>query len=805
MFKTNKKENENLPMLPLRDVVVFPHMMIPFVVGRRSSISGLEQATKLGNRIFLTAQTDASVEEPGIDQVHQVGTVASIIQTVKQSNGNYRVLVEGLHRAKVVGGKKNAQGFIEVELDNIEIDSEAGADLEELLSELTEKFEKYIKISQSLSLDAMLAAIKTDNPAKLSDTIASHLSISTEQKQNLLEMTDPVDRLHAILAILDAEMDKVKVDKRINNRVRKQIEKAQKEYYLNEKIKAIQKELGRGEKGGDEYFKIKEKIKAADMTAEAKEKAEHELERLEAMPPTSAEATVSRNYIDWLISVPWKKKSRENKDLKRAQIVLDEDHFGLEKVKERIIEYLAVRTLVKKMEGTIICFLGPPGVGKSTLARSIAKALKREFVRFSLGGVRDEAEIRGHRRTYIGALPGQMIQMMKKAATVNPVLLLDEIDKMSADFRGDPASALMEVLDPELNKEFTDHYLDVPYDMSQVMFITTANVIHTVPKPLQDRMEIIRIPGYTLTEKKEIVRRHLLPKQLKAHGLNKNKFDISEEAFHHIVEKYTWESGLRNLERLIAKICRKIARKVVEGEKKPVDINTIQQVEELLGTPTYRKSKLEEVDLIGLSHGLAWTETGGDVLSIETILMRGKGSLSLTGKLGEVMQESGQAAMSYIKSRAGSLGIDSKIFSKIDSHVHVPEGAIPKDGPSAGITIATAIVSAFTRIPVRSDVAMTGEVTLRGRVLPIGGLKEKTLAAHRFGIKKVIIPKDNEKDLKDIPEEIASGLEFIPVSTMDEVLKHALAREITPLADVEELLDSVSNEKDKVPEDGRAH
>jgi ATP-dependent Lon protease len=805
MFSSKKKNTLILPMLPLRDVVVFPHMMIPFVVGRQSSISGLEQAAKSGNRIFLTAQKDASVEEPQLEEVFTIGTVASIIQTVRQSNGNYRVLVEGLQRAKVVGGEKHREGFVEVELEPIEETFTMTEEVEQMLAELSEKFEKYIKVSQSMSVDTMLSAIKTDNPAKITDTIASHLSISPEQKQNLLEVIDPIERLDSIIAILNSELDKVKVDKRINNRVRKQIEKAQKEYYLNEKIKAIQKELGRGDKGGDEILKLKKKIEDANMSEEAKEKAMHELERLEAMPPSSAEATVSRNYIDWLISVPWKKKSRESKDIKRAELVLNEDHYGLDKVKDRILEYLAVRQLVKKMEGTIICFLGPPGVGKSTLARSIAKALKRQFVRFSLGGVRDEAEIRGHRRTYIGALPGQMIQMMKKAGTVNPVILLDEIDKMSADFRGDPASALMEVLDPELNKEFADHYLDVAYDMSQVMFITTANVIHTIPRPLQDRMEIIRIPGYTMTEKLEIVKRHLLPRQLKSHGLEKKGVDITEAALKYIIEKYTWESGLRNLERLVARICRKMARKYVEDNSISLSITNPQQVEEYLDVPINRKPKLETSDMVGVANGLAWTESGGDALTIEAILMRGKGQLVLTGKLGDVMQESGQAAMSYIKSRAGSLGIDNKVFSKIDCHLHVPEGAIPKDGPSAGITMASAIVSAYARIPVRADVAMTGEVTLRGRILPIGGLKEKSLAAHRFGIRKIIIPDENQKDLKDIPEEVANDLEFIPVTTMDEVLQHALAKPISPLPDVEELLDEVASDDADSSKSERPH
>jgi ATP-dependent Lon protease len=791
---TAKPKTEQLPMLPLRDVVVFPHMMIPFVVGRASSIEALENATRRGNKIFLCAQTTASTEEPTVDDVHKIGTVATIIQTVKQGNGNYRVLVEGLHRARLIGGTTQAEGYIEVRTEAIDESFEPDERLATLLKELSEKFEKYIKVSQTLSLDTMLAAIKTDDPAKLTDTIASQLPIESKEKQKLLEIINPVERIEAIITLLTGELDKVSVDKKINNRVRKQIEKAQKEYYLNEKIKAIQKELGRGDKGGDEFLKLKKAIIEAKMTDEANEKALHELEKLEAMPPTSAEATVSRNYIDWLVSVPWNKRSRDSKDLKRAKDILDTEHFGLDKVKERILEYLAVRTLVKKMEGTIICFQGAPGVGKSTLARSIAKALNRKFVRFSLGGVRDEAEIRGHRRTYIGALPGQMIQMMKKAGTVNPVILLDEIDKMSTDFRGDPASALMEVLDPELNSEFSDHFLDVSYNMSQVMFLTTANVIHTIPRPLLDRMEIINIPGYTISEKIEIIRRHLLPKQLKAHGLHKKGVEISEDALRFIVEKYTWEAGLRNLERLTAKICRKLARNYVEDKEADMKIPDGATVEKYLDVPRFRKTRLDNTNRVGHAHGLAWTEGGGDVLSVEALLMRGKGGLTLTGKLGDVMQESGHAAMSLIRSMAGSLGIDNKIFSRLDAHVHVPEGGIPKDGPSAGITLTTALASAFTSIPVRADVAMTGEVTLSGRVLPIGGLKEKVMAAHRYGIKTILLPKENEKDLKDIPEEISSELEFICVETVEEVLSNALADKITPLSDMKELLDEVARE-----------
>ncbi len=802
-----KDKSQAVPLLPLRDVVVFPHMMIPFVVGRQTSIRGLERATRLGNKIFLTAQQDPSIEDPQIENVYQIGTVASIIQTVKQSNGNYKVLVEGLYRAELGDNIKHPEGFFEVEVQGVTEHVDITDEVQEQLRELTEKFEKYIKISQTLSLDAMLAAIKTDNPAKLTDTIAAHLNIPTEQKQGLLETFDPMDRVEAIIAILDSEMDKVRVDKRVNNRVRKQIERAQKEYYLNEKIKAIQKELGRGEKGAEEFQELHEKIAAAKMSKEAQEKAEHELRRLEAMPPMSAEATVSRNYVDWLISIPWSKKSRENRDIKRAEKVLNEDHYGLEEVKERILEYLAVRQLVKKMEGTILCFLGPPGVGKSTLARSIARAVNRKFVHFSLGGVRDEAEIRGHRRTYIGALPGQIIQMMKKAGTVNPVVLLDEVDKMSSDFRGDPSSALMEVLDPELNFEFMDHYIDVPFDLSQVMFITTANVIHTIPRPLQDRMEIIRIPGYTVNEKLEIANRHLIPRQLKAHGLEKRGVEFSDEVIHFIIEKYTWEAGLRNLERQIARIYRKLARACLEGRAEALKVTDLAVAEELLGIPKFRKPQLEKTNEVGLARGLAWTEHGGDILNVEATLMRGKGRLSLTGKLGEVMQESAQAAMSYIRSRGASLGIERKVFSRIDCHVHVPEGAIPKDGPSAGITIASALVSALTRVPVRNDVALTGEVTLRGKVLPVGGLKEKVLAAHRAEISTVILPQENEKDLRDVPEEVRDDIQFVYVDTMDQVLEYALVERLVPLPDIEELLDELAKEdgEERIAGNGLAH
>ncbi len=656
--------------------------------------------------------------------------------------------------------------------------AEPSPQIEQAVTKVTGLFEQYVKLSQSLNYDTMIAATRVDDPAKLSDTIASNLQIPVEEKQELLENFDPLDRLTRVGEILESEIEKLNVDRNINTRVKRQMERAQKEYYLNEKLKAIHKELGRGEK--NELDELKKKIETSGMPKDAMEKATQELKRLEMMPPMSAESTVSRNYLDWLLAVPWKKRSKEIRDIALAEKILEEEHYGLDKVKERILEFLAVRQLVKNPRGSILCFVGPPGVGKTSLAMSIGRATGRKFIRVSLGGVRDEAEIRGHRRTYIGALPGQIIQMMKKAGTVNPIFVLDEVDKMSTDFRGDPSAALMEVLDPELNHAFTDHYLDVEYDLSKVMFVCTANVLHTIPQPLQDRMEILRIPGYTEAEKAQIAKRFLVRKARETTGLEESNLTFTDEAITHIIRHYTHEAGVRSLEREISSICRKVARRVVK-EGKQYSINVAPEgVGEFLGVIKYREVWAEKKNEIGLTTGLAWTEVGGSVLSTEATIMEGKGRLTLTGKLGDVMQESAQAAMSYVRSRTATFGLPRDFYRHLDIHMHVPEGAIPKDGPSAGITIATSIVSALTRIPVRCDVAMTGEITLRGKVLPIGGMKEKLLAAHRVGIRTVILPKDNEKDLADIPAEIQADLTLRFVENVDQVLEIALERPLTP-------------------------
>jgi ATP-dependent Lon protease len=777
MFNREKLESRRLPMMPVRDMVIFPQMMTPFLVGRESSVRALEEALAGDKKIFLATQHDASVDEPKADEIHQVGTVAAIVQSVRQADGNIKVLVEGIERARVLQITSD-EGFFRATIRTVATKVESSPQLEQAVSRATSLFEQYVKLSQSLNYDTVVASVRMDDPAKLSDSIAANLQISVEEKQELLEVFDPLERLNRVNEILELEIEKLNVDRTINNRVKRQMERAQKEYYLGEKMKAIQKELGRGEKS--ELDELKKKIEAAGMPKEAKEKAITELKRLEMMPPMSAESTVSRNYLDWLLAVPWKKRSKEIRDIKRAEKILEADHHGLEKVKERILEYLAVRQLVKNPKGSILCFVGPPGVGKTSLAMSIGRATGRKFVRVSLGGVRDEAEIRGHRRTYIGALPGQIIQLMKKAATVNPVFVLDEVDKMSMDFRGDPSAALMEVLDPELNHAFTDHYLDVEYDLSKVMFICTANVLHTIPQPLQDRMEILRLPGYTEQEKLQIAKRFLVKKQREATGLSEQQLTITDDALLHIIRHYTREAGVRNLEREVSSICRKVARKVV-GNGKNVSVQvTADNVRELLGVIKFRDTETERTNEIGLATGLAWTEVGGQVLGTEATLMAGKGRLTLTGKLGDVMQESAQAAMSYVRSRASSLGLLKEFYRHIDIHVHVPEGSIPKDGPSAGITIATAIVSALTRIPVRRDVAMTGEITLRGKVLPIGGVKEKLLAAHRMGLRNVVLPRDNEKDLDEIPAEIKTELQIHFVDTMDQVLQLALER---PLAE----------------------
>ncbi len=776
---------ETLPMVPLRDVVVFPHTMIPFVVGRKSSLMAVEQALSQNKKIFLATQKDAKVDNPKPEDINAIGTIANIIQSLKLPNGNIKLLVEGNFRGRVLEIHQQEDYFAAL-VKVIDRKCDVTPEMEKEMQKAVSCFEKYVKLSPNLPYETMISTIRVTEPGRLTDTISAHLQVSIDEKQRLLETFEPKDRLEAIIEILDNEIEKLRVDRKIHHRVKKQMEKAQKEYYLSEKMKAIQQELGRKDDRVNEVEEFKQKIEEAKMPKEAKEKAMQELKRLEVMPPISAEATVSRNYLEWLLAVPWSKKTKENRDIVLAEKILNEDHFGLEKIKERIVEFLAVRQLVKNPKGSILCFAGPPGVGKTSLAQSIAKATGRKFVRLSLGGVRDEAEIRGHRRTYIGAFPGQIIQLMKKAGARNPVFLLDEVDKMSMDFRGDPSAALLEVLDPEQNSTFVDHYLDTEFDLSQVMFIATANVLHTVPPALKDRMEVLRLAGYTLNEKINIAQRFLVPKQLKAHGLDPGKVTFEENAIRDVVERYTREAGVRNLEREIASICRKLARNVVkEGVGKPVAM-TADTLPEFLGVPKFRPKESEKKDDVGVTVGLAWTEVGGEILTTEATLMKGKGKLTLTGKLGDVMQESAHAGLSYVRSRANDFGIDENMFRKNDFHVHVPEGAIPKDGPSAGITIATTLVSLFTNIPVRGDVAMTGEITLRGKVLAIGGLKEKVLAAHRFGIRTIIVPRDNEKDLADVPPEVQSELDFKLVDTMDDVLKVALVRQPVPMERKEE-------------------
>jgi ATP-dependent Lon protease len=771
MFNREKSEIKRVPMMPVREMVIFPEMMHPFIVGREASVRALEDALAGDKKIFLVTQHDASVDDPKPEEIYQVGTLANIVQSVKLPDGNIKVLVEGTERAKIVQ-ITSEEGFFRASIRVVTSKTEPSPQLQQASERVTGLFEQYVKLSQSLNYDTMIAAVRVEDAGKLSDAISANLQIPVEEKQELLELFEPLERLNRIADILEVEIEKLNVDRSINTRVKRQMERAQKEYYLNEKLKAIQKELGRGE--ANEIEQLKKKIETSGMPEGPQEKAMQELKRLEMMPPMSAESTVSRNYLDWLLAVPWKKRSKEIRDIKRAEQILSEDHYGLEKIKDRILEYLAVRQLVKNPKGSILCFLGPPGVGKTSLAMSIGRATGRKFVRVSLGGVRDEAEIRGHRRTYIGALPGQIIQMMRKAGTTNPVFVLDEVDKMSMDFRGDPSAALMEVLDPELNHAFTDHYLDVEYDLSKVMFVCTANVLHTIPQPLQDRMEVLRIPGYTEQEKHQIATRYLIPKQLEATGLTKEQLKFSDEAIKNTIRHYTREAGVRNLNREIANISRKVARKVVtEGKNVAVEV-TPMNLNDFLGILKFRDFFAEKKNEIGLTTGLAWTEVGGEVLSTEATLMQGKGRLTLTGKLGDVMQESAQAAMSYVRSRSHLFSLPKDFYRHIDIHMHVPEGAIPKDGPSAGITICTSIVSALTLIPVRCDIAMTGEITLRGKVLPIGGVKEKLLAAHRLGLRTIILPKDNEKDLADIPPEIQAQMSIHFVESMDEVLQIAL-------------------------------
>ncbi len=766
-----KFESKKLPMMPIRDVVIFPFMMTPFVVGRESSVRALEEALAADKKIFLATQHDASIDEPKANEIYQVGTIVNIVQSLKLPDGNIKVLVEGIERGKILQ-VVDTEGFMQATVRVARYATENNPALEAAMQRVTSLFEQYVKLCQALNYETMISAVRMEDPAKLTDVISANLQLSIEEKQELLEIFDPAERLTRIADVLDIEIEKLNVDRTIQSRVKRQMEKAQKEYYLNEKIKAIQKELGRGEKS--EFDELKKKIESAGMPKDVKDKALQELKKLEAMPPMSAESTVSRNYLDWLLAVPWKKRSKEIRNIARAEKVLNEDHYGLEKIKERILEFLAVRQLVKNPKGSILCFVGPPGVGKTSLGMSIAKATGRKFVRMSLGGVRDEAEIRGHRRTYIGALPGQIIQMMKKAGTKNPVFMLDEVDKMSMDFRGDPSAALLEVLDPEQNFMFVDHYLDVEYDLSQVFFVATANVMHTIPAALQDRMEVLRLHGYTEQEKVEIAKQFLVKKQMLAAGLTDKNIKFTDDAIKGLIRSYTREAGVRNLEREIGNVCRKVARKVVkEGENYAITV-TGENVNDFLGVIKFRDTLAHEKSEVGLVTGLAWTEVGGSILSTEASVVDGKGKLTLTGKLGDVMQESAQAAMSYVRSRASRLGLNRDFYRNLDLHVHVPEGAIPKDGPSAGITIATAISSALSKIPVRRDLAMTGEITLRGKVLPIGGLKEKLLAAHRAGLFEVILPKDNEKDLAEVPENLRTAMKLHFVDTMDQVLQIAL-------------------------------
>lgn len=764
---------EILPLLPLRGMIVFPYMVVPLDVGREKSISALEEAMVNDRLIMLAAQRQAKVNDPASGEIFTVGTMAEIKQLLKLPDGTIRVLVEGLRRTRIVEYLQN-EPHLRVRLAEVDESEEKSAELEALMRTALFQFEQYIKMSKKIPPEVLSAVSNVEDAGRMADIIASHLGLKLEEKQAILEAVAAKKRLEALCVFLVKEIDILEMERKINSRVRKQMEKTQKEYYLREQMKAIQKELGEADERTVEVEELRAKLTEVELTQEALEKVTKEIDRLAKMPPLAAEAVVVRNYIDWLLALPWTVTTEDLLDINRAEEILDEDHYGLEKVKERILEYLAVCQLTKRLKGPILCLIGPPGVGKTSLAKSVARALNRKFVRFSLGGVRDEAEIRGHRRTYVGAMPGKIIQVMKQAGSKNPVILLDEIDKMSTDFRGDPSSALLEVLDPEQNCGFGDHYLEVTFDLSKALFITTANTFHGIPRPLLDRMEVITISGYTEDEKLEIAKRHLLPKQIREHGLSAKNFQMPEQIIKQIINEYTRESGVRGLERQLAAVCRKSAKEIVKNPRKKIIRLNKGSLRKFLGAPLYRHNMAEEIDQVGLATGLAWTEVGGDILLVEVSLVKGKGQLILTGKLGEVMRESAQAAFSYIRSRAGELGIAEDFHERYDIHIHVPEGAIPKDGPSAGITIATAIVSALTGRPVRKDVAMTGEITLRGRILPIGGLKEKVLAAHRGGIRKVLIPRENEKDLEEIPANITRKVQFVPVDSMDEVWREAL-------------------------------
>jgi len=770
---TETVRGDILPVLPLRDIVVFPHMIVPLFVGREKSVRALEAVMKEDKQILLVAQKNAGQDDPGADDLFQIGTISTVLQLLKLPDGTVKVLVEGGRRARVAGFKETAPYF-EAFVEKIEEPPVEGRETEALARTVVAQFEQYIKLNKKIAPEVLVSVNQIEDASKLADTIASHLGLKIPEKQELLELPSVAARLEKVFAHMEGEIGVLQVEKRIRSRVKRQMEKTQREYYLNEQLKAIQKELGEGEDGKDEIAEIEAKIKATKFSKEAREKALAEVKKLRSMSPMSAEATVVRNYLDWMLTIPWKKQSRVRRDIVAAEKVLDADHYGLEKVKERIIEYLAVQSRSPKIRGPILCLVGPPGVGKTSLGKSIAKATGRNFVRMSLGGVRDEAEVRGHRRTYIGSMPGKVIQGMKKAKTSNPLFLLDEIDKLGADWRGDPSSALLEVLDPEQNSTFADHYLEVDYDLSDVMFVTTANSLR-MPQPLLDRMEIIRIPGYTEDEKVEIAKRHLMSKVSEANGLKADEWSVSDSAIRDLIRYYTREAGVRNLEREIAGLARKSVKEIVSKKAKKVAI-THKNLEKFAGVRKFRYGEAEAEDMVGVVTGLAWTEVGGEILTIESVLLPGKGNVKQTGKLGDVMQESVSAAMSYVRSRSTTFGIKPTLFEKRDLHVHVPEGATPKDGPSAGIAMATSIVSVLTGIPVRRDVAMTGEITLRGRVLPIGGLKEKLLAAMRAGIKTVFIPKDNEKDLADIPDSVKKGLEINPVSHVDEVIMRALAR-----------------------------
>ncbi len=787
------------PVLPLRDIVVFPHMIVPLFVGREKSVRALEDVMREDKQILLVTQKNAQQDDPTSADIYTVGTIGTVLQLLKLPDGTVKVLVEGGQRARITRFSDN-ETFFQAYAEAIEERPTEKQELEALARTAVSQFEQYIKLNKKIPPEVLVSINQIDDASKLADTISSHLALKIPEKQELLETEGSGERLEKVFAFMEGEIGVLQVEKRIRNRVKRQMEKTQREYYLNEQMKAIQKELGESEDGKDELAEIEERVNKTKLSKEARDKALAEVKKLRSMSPMSAEATVVRNYLDWLLSIPWEQRSKVKRDIKVAEKVLHQDHYGLEKVKERIIEYLAVQQRMKKVKGPILCLVGPPGVGKTSLGKSIAKATGRNFVRMSLGGVRDEAEIRGHRRTYIGSMPGKVIQGMKKAKSSNPLFLLDEVDKLGADWRGDPSSALLEVLDPEQNSTFNDHYLEVDYDLSDVMFVTTANSLR-MPQPLLDRMEIIRIPGYTEDEKLEIAKRHLIPKQMEAHGLKKTEWAISDDALRDLIRYYTREAGVRNLERELANLTRKAIKDILSSKSVTKVVVTRRNLEKYAGIKKFRYGEVESEDLVGVVTGLAWTEVGGELLSIEAVTVPGKGKVTATGKLGDVMRESVQAAESYVKSRGGAYGIKRSVLDRKDIHVHVPEGATPKDGPSAGVAMVTAIVSVLTGIPVRRDVAMTGEITLRGRVFPIGGLKEKLLAALRGGIKTVLIPKENEKDLPEIPDNVKRHMKLIPVAHVDEVLLHALSQPLVPVewADEEPVAASEATQREQKP------